>query len=109
MFLLRLDIQKDSYTVTNQSTAALDDLVGNIETPIVDFMEGPSGSLMDDQDRPCFIADNVDELKHRLLIELANREAFFDELNDPAAPSDEDLYRIIGCELDLLNKALRQL
>lgn len=109
MFLLIINSNEDKYIITGQAVHVIEEMVGITETSINELFDGNAGSLIDNNDRPCFVANDLEHLRERLRAEILSREAFFDDLADPANPVDAELYTIIGTELGLLQKAVNEI
>lgn len=80
----------------------VDDIVGLTEASFTDFpIEEGSRQLQDNQyDYFVYSIKNRNDLFAKVNQQIAQCEAFFDDLQDPANPTDHKMYDHVGHELD---------
>lgn len=80
----------------------VDSVVGLHESSFTDFPDEDGVRHLQDNQYDYFIASTMYYVEVMAIVdrEILEHEAFFDDLNDPANPDDDEMYQAVGNELD---------
>lgn len=103
-YLLILNVSDNAYTLIEGSQADVEAEMDIHESSINDFFVDGVADLQKENGDPCYVTEDKETMITKIRCEILAHESFFDDLEDPSAPTNDELYARIGTELGILQE-----